>query len=108
MPTGYKFDSLDIVEFDPGSGLVCDIVFTKGDKVLQFTQGSPKNRDYEIVSAGKVPWGTGTADIVHQDPADQSTPVMIVYNKGGNFAELSGDVSTRSSRRSPTSMVVVK
>jgi hypothetical protein len=109
LPAGYKFESLDIVEFDAGkSGLACDIIFLKGDKVLQFTQGSPKSRDYEIVSAGKAPWGTQTANIVHQDPADKSTPVMVVLKKDGNLAELSGDVSTDVLKKVAASMVVVK
>jgi hypothetical protein len=109
LPPGYKFESLDIVEFDAGkSGLACDIIFLKGDKVLQFTQGSPKSRDYEIVSAGKAPWGTQTANIVHQDPADKSTPVMVVLKKDGNLAELSGDVSTEVLKKVAASMVVVK
>ena len=108
LPKGYKFNSLDIVEFDPGSGLVCDIIFTKGEKVLQFTQGSPKNRDYEVVSSGRVPWGTGIAWIVHQDPADTSTPVILVYNDGANFAELSGDISNSDLKAIAASMVAVK
>ncbi|NTU71946.1 MAG: hypothetical protein HGB10_09040 [Coriobacteriia bacterium] len=108
LPVGYKFESLDIVEFDPGSGLVCDIVFTSGEKVLQFTQGSPKNRDYEIVSAGKLAWGSGTANLVHMDPADKSTPIIAVYSKGGSFAELTGDVSTAELKAVAASMVSVK
>ncbi len=109
LPPGYKFESLDIVEFDAGeSGLACDIIFLNGDKVLQFTQGSPKSRDYEIVSAGKAPWGTATANITHQDPADKTTPVMIVLKKDGNLAELSGDVSTEVLKKVAASMVVVK
>lgn len=108
LPVGYKFESLDIVEFDPGSGLVCDIVFTNGDKVLQFTQGSPKNRDYKIVSDGKLDWASGTGHITHMDPADKSTPVIVVYSKSGNFAELTGDVSTAELKKVAASMVPVK
>ena len=108
IPAGFKIDSLDVVEFDPGSGLVCDIVYLNGDKVVQFTQGSPKTRDYEIVSVGKVPWGTETADVVHEDPTDKTTPIVIVYSKGGNFAELTGDVSDAELKAIAASMVAVK
>jgi hypothetical protein len=108
VPSGYAVDSLDVVEFDPGSGLVCDIVYLKGEKVIQFTQGSPKTRDYEIVSVGKVPWGNKTADVVHQDPADNTTPIVIVYSKGGTFAELTGDASEAELKAVAASMVAVK
>ena len=53
IPSGYKTDSIDIVELEPGSGLICDIIFVNGEKSLGFTQGSPKTRDYEIVSIGE-------------------------------------------------------
>jgi hypothetical protein len=108
IPAGYKVNSLDIVEFDPGSGLVCDMVFLKGDKALMFTQGSPKNRSYGIVSVEKVPWGTETADVVRLDPADPTSPAVIVYNKGGNFAELQGDLSLAELKAIAKSMVRVK
>jgi hypothetical protein len=108
LPPGYKFESLDIVEFDPGSGLVCDMIFTKGEKVMQFTQGSPKSRDYAIVSVGKVPWGPDKADIVHQDPADNTTPIVIVHSKSGNLSELSGDAPTNELKAVAASMARVK
>ncbi len=108
VPAGFKVNSLDVVEFDKGSGLVCDMVFLKGDKALLFTQGSPKNRSYAIVSQGKVPWGPETADIVRQDPADPASPVMIVYSRGGNFAELQGDASLAELKAIAKSMVPVK
>ncbi len=53
IPSGYKTDSIDIVELEPGSGLICDIIYVNGEKSLGFTQGSPKTRDYEIVSIGE-------------------------------------------------------
>ena len=108
VPKGYKIDSLDVVEFDPGSGLVCDIVYLNGDKAVEFTQGSPKSREYEIVSVGKVAWGTEKADIVHEDPSDKTTPIIIVYNHGGNFAELTGDASDADLKAMAASMVAVK
>lgn len=108
LPTGYKLDSVDIVELDTGTGLICDMAWVSNDKVVEFTQGSPKERDYPIDSVGKVPWGTATADIVHQDPADKSSPVIIVYSKGGNFAELQGDPSLDELKAIAASMVVVK
>jgi hypothetical protein len=107
-PKGFKVDSLDIVELEPGSGLICDIVYVSGEKSVGFTQGSPKTRDYEIVSTGKVPWGTDTADVVLEDPADPKSPQMIVYNKGGNFAELYGDASFAELKAMAASMVAVK
>jgi hypothetical protein len=108
IPKGFKVDSLDIVELEPGSGLICDIVYVSGEKSLGFTQGSPKTRDYEIVSTGKVPWGTETADVVYEDPADPKSPQMIVYNNGGNFAELYGDASFAELKAMAASMVAVK
>jgi len=108
IPKGYKSDSLDIVELEPGSGLICDIVYVNGEKSLGFTQGSPKTRDYEIVSTGKVPWGTDTADVVLEDPADPASAQMIVYNKGGNFAELYGDAGIAELKAMAANMVAVK
>ncbi len=109
LPKGYKFESLDLVEFDAGqSGLACDIVFLNGDKVLQFTQGSPKNRDYEIVSVKTVKWGDSTAYVMHQDPADTSTPIMIVMNQDGNLCELQGDASQAVLEKVAASMEVIE
>jgi hypothetical protein len=108
LPGGYKADSIDIVELDKGTGLICDIVYLKGDKALMFTQGSPKTRDYPIVSTGKVPWGTAKADVVHQDPTDPSSPVVIVYSSPGNFAELQGDATLAELKAVAASMVLVK
>lgn len=108
IPKGYKIDSTDIVELEPGSGLICDIIYVSGEKSIGFTQGSPKTRDYEIVSTGKVPWGTETADVVLEDPIDPASPPMIVYNNGGNFAELYGDASLAELKAMAASMVPVK
>ena len=107
-PAGWAVDSLDVVELDPGSGLVCDVIYASGEKSVEFMQGSPKTRDYDIVSVGKVAWGTQKADMVHQDPTDNTTPITIVYSKGGNFAELSGDVSLTELKAIAASMVEVK
>lgn len=108
IPKGYKAESIDIVELEPGSGLICDIVYTSGEKSIGFTQGSPKTRDYEIVSVGKVPWGAETADLVYEDPADKASAQMIVYSSGGNFAELYGDASIAELKTMAASMVAVK
>lgn len=108
LPKGYKVDSLDVIELEPGSGLVGDIIYMSGEKTLGFTQGSPTTRDYEIVSVGKVPWGTETADLVHEDPSDTTTPQMIVYVNGGNFAELYGDAGLAELKKVAASMVPVK
>jgi hypothetical protein len=108
IPKGYKIDSLDIVELDKGTGLICDIVYLNGDKVLQFTQGSPTDRKQDIVSAGKVPWGTDKADIMYQDPTDNTTPPMIIYSKNGTYIELQGDPSLDELKKVAASMVAVK
>jgi hypothetical protein len=108
VPNGFNLDSVDVVEFDPGSGLVCSIVFTDGAKVVQFTQGSPTNRSYDLVSVAKVPWGGAIADVVHEIPADTSSPITIVYSAGGNFAELSGEVSAEDLKAIAASMKQVK
>jgi hypothetical protein len=108
VPKGYKLDSVDIVEMDTNTGLVCDIVFLNGDKALILTQGSPKERSYAIVSAGKIPWGTTTADIMLQDPQDPASPPIIVYSAGGTFIELQGDPSLDELKKVAASMVPVK
>jgi hypothetical protein len=108
VPKGMKVDSLDVVELDPGSGLICDIVFYDGKNPLMFTQGSPKSRTYQIVSVGKVPWGTDTADVVHEDPSDTTTAKMIVYTKDGNLAELSGVVDFETLKKVAASMMPVR
>ena len=107
-PKGFKVDSLDIVRLDVGTGLVCDIVMLNGEKTLQFTQGSPDARSYAVVSAGKVPWGPETADIMYQDPVDTTSPPMIIYNQGGNFAELQGDLTLAQLKAVAASMSRVK
>lgn len=108
IPAGYKVESLDVVEMDKGTGLVCDMVFLKGDSVLSFTQGSPKNRDYAVKSIGKTQWGAEQADIVHEDPADPTTKKMIVFAKDGTFCEVSGDVSFAEMQAFAASMMPVK
>lgn len=107
VPSGYVLDSIDVVEFDPGSGLVCSVVFTNEKTAVQFTQGSPTNRTYPIVSLGKVAWGSAQADIMHQDPANTQSPYMIVYSSGGNFAEVSGDAPTAELKAVAASMKLV-
>ncbi len=108
LPKGYKVDSLDVVELEPGAGLVCDIVYINGDKTLQFTQGSPVSRDYEIVSAGKTPWGNKTADVVHEDPEDPTSPIAIVLVDGGSLLELYGDATAAELKAVAASMTPVK
>jgi hypothetical protein len=108
VPAGYKIDSLNVVEFDRGSGLVCDTIWVSGGKMVELIQGSPKNRAYSYTSSGKTAWGTGTADVVRQDPSDLTAPVTIVYNKGGTFAELSGDLTLTQLKAMAASMVPVK
>jgi hypothetical protein len=106
-PKSYVLDSVDVVELDPGTGLVCSVVFTDGQKAVQLTQGSPTNRTYPIISLGKVAWGSAKADIMHQDPADSTSPLMIVYTQGGNFAEVSGDAPTEELKAVAASMKLV-
>lgn len=108
LPKGYKLENIDIVELDKGTGLICDIVMLNGDKALLFTQGSPKERSYPIVSTQKVPWGTETASVMHVDPEDSASPLVIVYSKGGTFIELQGDPSLAELKQIAASMVLVK
>ncbi len=108
LPAGYKLDTVDIVEFDPGTGLVCSLVFLNGNKALVFTQGSPKAHGYPITSAGKTAWDGQRADVMYQDPADKTTPPMIIYNSGGNFNELQGDPGLADLKKVAASMVLVK
>ncbi len=108
VPKAYSLRSLDVMEFDPGTGLVCDAIYSNGSKGIEFVQGSPKARQYDIISAGKVPWGSGTADIVYEDPSDTTSRPTIVLNRDGNLAELSGDVSFEELKAIAASMVSVR
>lgn len=94
VPKGFKIDSLDIVELDTGTGLVCDIVYLNGDNMIDFMQGSPKARTTDIVTIQKVPWGTETASLTYQIPDDPSTLPMIIYYKGGTLIELTAQGAT--------------
>jgi hypothetical protein len=108
MPAGLKLDSVDVLELEPGSGSVCDSYFISGEIEVGFLQGSPKTREYDIPSVGKVPWGTETADVIHEDPEDVASPKMIVYNANGNLAELAGGTSFEDLKAVAASMVLVK
>lgn len=108
LPPKMKLDSIDVIEMEPKTGLVCDAFFLGGAKSIRLTQGSPTARDYDIVSVEKVPWGTVTADVVHADPEDATTPRMIVLRSGGNLAELSGDVSLEVLKSVAASMQEVR
>lgn len=110
LPKGYKTDSIDIIEMGTKTGLVCDIVYVSGDNALLFTQGSPTDRDYEVVSAGKVAWGSAgdKADVMLEDPEDPQSPPMIIFSKGGTFIELQGDPSLAELKKVAASMVPVK
>ena len=87
---------------------MCDAYFIAGDHDLDLLQGSPNARQYEILSIGKVPWGTETADVVYADPEDTTSPKMIVYNGKGNLAELTGEVTFEQLKSVAASMVLVK
>jgi hypothetical protein len=108
LPAGLKLDSVDVLELEPGSGFVCDSYFISGDIEVGFLQGSPKTREYEIPSVGKVPWGTETADVIYEDPEDVASPKMIVYSANGNLAELAGGTSFEDLKAIAASMVIVK
>ena len=108
LPKSFGVDSVDVVEFDPGTGLVCDIAFTHGSDIIDFVQGSAKARSYEIVSIAKVPWGDQQADVVHEDPGDPTTRKMIVLSNKDGLAELSGSVSFEELKSVAASMMPVK
>jgi len=108
LPPGFKVETIDAVEFDPGAGVVCDVMYLSGDSVIAFTQGSPKMRDYEIVSAESVDWGGEKGDVVHEDPADPASPAFIVFSAKGNLAELRGDVPLAELKKIAASMEPVK
>jgi predicted small lipoprotein YifL len=108
LPAGMKVDSLDVLEFEPGSGLVCDIVFLAGENEIDYMQGSAKTREFDIVSIGKVPWGTATADVVYEDPEDTTSPKDIIYNAKGTLCELYGGSSFEELKAVAASMVLVK
>ncbi|MDO8964538.1 MAG: hypothetical protein Q7W30_08630 [Coriobacteriia bacterium] len=108
VPKGFAVDMVDVLELEPGAGLICDVALIGGEKYIGFIQGSPKTREYPIVSVGKVPWGTETADVVHEDPEDTSSPKMIVYSKGGTLAEIAGDATFDQLKAVAAGMVRVK
>jgi len=109
VPKAFKIDMLDVVELEPGTGLVCDIAFFDGTNVILFTQGSAKARVSDVVSIGKVPWGTsGQADIMHEDPTDTTTAKMIVFKSGDTLCELNGSVDIEVLKAVAASMVPVK
>jgi hypothetical protein len=108
IPKSFVIDSVEVIEPDPGTGLVCDLAFTRGEDYVVFTQGSEKARAYDIVSVGKVPWGDQQADVVHEDPSDTSTRKMIVLSNADGLAELSGSVSFEELKSVAASMVPVK
>ncbi|MDO8964537.1 MAG: hypothetical protein Q7W30_08625 [Coriobacteriia bacterium] len=108
IPKGFKIDNVDVVEFEPGSGLVCDIAFASGDKAIVFTQGSPKTREPDAVSGTKVPWGSESGDVMYEDPADPNSPKYIIYYAKGTLVELAGDVSFEELKAVAASMVPVK
>lgn len=108
IPEGVTVDALDVLELEPGTGLVCDVFFVGGSTEIGFIQGSPTTREYEIVSLGKVPWGTETADVIYEDPEDTSSPRMIVYSSKENLAELVGGAGFEQLKAIAASMVLVK
>jgi len=108
IPKSFAIDSVEVVELDPGTGLVCDIAFTRDKDYVVFTQGSEKARAYDIVSVGKVPWGDQQADVVHEDPSDTATRKMIVLSNADGLAELSGSVSFEELKSVAASMMPVK
>jgi len=108
LPKGFKIETLDVVELDKGTGLICDIMWLKGEVPIFFTQGSPTGRRYDVVSSERVPWGDETADVTRVDPSDSASPQVIVYSKGGNFAELSGEVTLDQLKAIAASMVRVR
>lgn len=108
IPKDMTIDALDVLELEPGTGLVCDIFFVGESTEIGFIQGSPKTREYVIISLGKVPWGTEKADVTYEDPEDTSSPRMIVYNSKDNLAELVGGVDFDQLKAVAASMVLVK
>lgn len=108
LPKSFEVDSVDVVEMDPNTGLVCDIAFTHGEDVIVFTQGSEKARAYDIVSVGTVPWGDQQADVVYEDPSDTTTRRMIVLRNEDGLAELSGSVAFEQLKTVAASMMPVR
>ena len=108
VPEGFSPGNIDVVELEPKTGLVCDMVFVKGDDYIVFTQGSSKARSYDVVSVGKTAWGDAQADLVHEDPSDTSSPQMIVFADGESVAELSGSVDVETLRSMAESMMRVE
>lgn len=110
LPAGYKLDTTYLIEFAPDGSLMCEVVFLNGDSQLVFDQGSPVGRDYEIVSTGKVAWGSAgdKADTMSSDTEDPEAPPMIVFSKDGNLMELQGDPSLDELKKVAAGMVLIK
>lgn len=92
LPDGFAADTVDVIELEPQTGLVCDVAFFKGEDAIVFTQGSALARQYDIEPVGTVAWGDATAQIVYEDPADTTSAKMIVFSEEGALCELSGTV----------------
>lgn len=108
LPKSMKIVSLDVVEMEKGSGLVCDIVYSDGKNFIQFTQGSPKLRTYDTSSSEKVAWGPKQANVVFDDPQTHQGAKTIVYSDGRTLGELIGDVSEEELKAVAASMHELK
>jgi hypothetical protein len=107
LPEGFKLDSADQSELEPGAGPFMDVLFAKGDAEIGLMQGGPKGRDYEIVAIETVAWGSEKASVMREDPEDAASPIYIVYSDGRNLAELNGDVPLATLKQIAAGMVVI-
>ncbi len=55
-PDGFEIDTVDVIELEPETGLVCNVVLLKGNEAIVFMQGSPLARQYGIDPVDTVPW----------------------------------------------------
>lgn len=108
LPEGFAADTIDVIELEPQTGLVCDVAFFKGEDAIVFTQGSSLARQYDIEPVGTVAWGVTTAQVVHEDPTDTTSARMIVLSEDGALCELSGTVDLAVLEAVAKSMTRVK
>jgi len=110
LPSGMLLVDPYVDELEPGSGLVCDLLFAAGSTEIGLLQGSPTTREFEIESLGTVPWGTGgtKADVVLEDPEDSASPKMLVFKGKGTLVELYGGTGLDQLKTIAASMQLVR
>lgn len=106
LPKGFTLSSVDASGLKDKAVFACGLVFSNGNRQIHLSQGSPAQRDYEIVPLATVPWGSEQAfamDLDGQPGGEQ----FIVHEDAVNLAELQGDVSLAELKKIAAGMKAV-